>query len=309
MNTGSRLWIISDETSISKLTKPSTQMPRGMVGEVLMLAGAPSLHYRVPVRWIVGDLQGCAEELDDLLERIGFDLGRDELWAVGDLINRGPASLATLRRWHELGGRGVIGNHEIYALLAHAGRWPRKQDTLDELFADPELDTWMARLRALPALQFLPGDRQAGVRDVWLVHGGLDPRWLDLHALARALEAAAHDDDWLERDEVSFATRVRCCTREGERNRFDRAPEDCPPPFRPWDAFYAEQAEQAEQAERVADQAAPPRVVHGHWAWRGHYRSEHVIGLDSGCVYGGPLTAWCMEEDRIVQVPSRQPRR
>lgn len=252
------------------------------------------------MRWIVGDLQGCARELDELLERVHFVIGRDELWAIGDLINRGPDSLATLRRWHEFGGRGVIGNHEVYALLAHAGRWPRKPDTLDELFADPELDTWMARLRALPALQFLPGDRQAGVRDVWLVHGGLDPRWHDLHALADQLESVVHDDDWLEREEVSFATRVRCCTAQGERSPFDRAADDCPPPFRPWDAFYAE------QAERVAN---PPRIVHGHWAWRGHYRSEHVIGLDSGCVYGGSLTAWCMEEDRVVQIPSHMPRR
>ncbi len=245
------------------------------------------------MRWIVGDLQGCARELDELLERVRFDPTRDELWAVGDLINRGPDSLATLQLWHEVGGRGVLGNHEIYALLAHSGRWPRKPDTLDELFADPEAANWLARLRALPALHLLPGD---GVRDVWLVHAGLDPRWTDLEMLAERLESVAHDDDWLERDEVSFATRVRCCTEHGERSRFDRQPLDCPPPFRPWDSFYA---------ERVAGRSDPPRVVHGHWAWRGHYRSEHVIGLDSGCVYGGSLTAWCMEEDRVVQVAAR----
>jgi bis(5'-nucleosyl)-tetraphosphatase (symmetrical) len=252
------------------------------------------------MRWIVGDLQGCASEFEELLERIQFDRGRDELWAVGDLINRGPDSLAALQLWHDVGGRGVIGNHEIYALLVHAGRWPRKADTLDGLFGDPEVDVWMARLRALPALRFLPGDRESGVRDVWLIHAGIDPRWQDLHALAERLEAAPHDDEWLERDEVSFATRVRCCTAQGDRSRFDRAPEDCPPPHRPWDVFYA---------ERVAGQHEPPRVVHGHWAWRGHYRSEHVIGLDSGCVYGGCLTAWCMEDDRVVQVASRSPRR
>ncbi len=248
----------------------------------------------VCVRWVVGDLQGCARELDMLLQQIRFDPARDELWAVGDLINRGPDSLATLRLWRDVGGRGVIGNHEIYALGVHAGRWPRKSDTLEELFASAEVDELLGLLRSLPALEFLAGD-DAGVRDVWLVHAGLHPQWHDLHALAAELEARPHDDAWLDSDEVSFATRVRCCTVLGERTRFDGHPRDCPPPHRPWDEFYD---------ERVAGIDRPARVLHGHWAWRGHYRNTHVIGLDSGCVYGGPLTAWCMEEDRVVQVPS-----
>lgn len=238
------------------------------------------------MRWIVGDLQGCARELDALLEAVQFNEHSDELWACGDLINRGPDSLATVRRWRELGGRGVIGNHEIYALLARSGRWPRKPDTLDPLFAAPDAEQLCASLRALPALAFLPG---AGASpDVWLVHAGLHPHWQDLHALAATLEASPHDDDWLVSEPVSFATRVRCCTATGERSRFDRLPQDCPAPFRPWDEFYTGAA----------------TIVHGHWAWRGHYRGPRTIGLDSGCVYGGPLTAWCMEEDRIVQVPA-----
>ncbi|PRQ08380.1 metallophosphoesterase [Enhygromyxa salina] len=236
------------------------------------------------MRWIVGDLQGCARELDALLAAIAFDPARDQLWAAGDLINRGPDSLGVLRRWRELGGRGVIGNHEIYALCARAGRWPRKPDTLDELFAAPDAEQLFASLRALPALAFLPG--LEGGRDVWLVHAGIDPRWHDLHAAAARINAGEHDDDWLQSDEVSFATRVRCCTASGERNRFDGAPEGCPPPFQPWDSFYAGDA----------------LIVHGHWARRGHYRGPNTIGLDSGCVYGGPLTAWCLEEDRVVQV-------
>jgi bis(5'-nucleosyl)-tetraphosphatase (symmetrical) len=238
------------------------------------------------VRWIVGDLQGCARELDALLSAIGFDEHRDELWSCGDIINRGPDSLATARRLRELGGRAVIGNHEVYALMVRSGRWPRKHDTLDELFAAPDADELLAWLRSLPALAWLPNDGRG--RDVWLVHAGVHPRWHDLHALAAGLEARAHDDDWLLSDEVSFATRVRCCTAEGERSRFDRQPEDCPAPFRPWDEFYRGAA----------------TIVHGHWAWRGHYRGTRTLGLDSGCVYGGPLTAWCVEEDRVVQVPS-----
>lgn len=248
------------------------------------------------MRWIVGDLQGCARELEDMLEAIRFERGRDELWAVGDLINRGPDSLRTLEIWQDAGGRGVIGNHEIYALHAHAGTTARKRDTLDALFASPERDTWMQRLRALPLMVFLPGDPAAKVRDVWVVHGGIDPRWRDLHAVAARVEAGPHDDAWLESEDVQFATRVRCCTRAGERSKHTGAPEDCPPPFVPWSDFYD---------ERAAQQPNPARVVHGHWAWRGHYRTANVIGLDSGCVYGRGLTAWAMEEDRVVIVPSR----
>jgi bis(5'-nucleosyl)-tetraphosphatase (symmetrical) len=239
------------------------------------------------VRWIVGDVQGCARELDALLRAIDFDEHRDQLWSCGDLINRGPDSLATVRRWREIGGRGVIGNHEIYALMVRAGRWPRKPDTLDALFDAPEADELLAALRALPALARLPSEG-AAIGDVWLVHAGLDPRWRDLDAVAADLAEQGHDDDWLLSDPVSFATRVRCCTAEGERSRYDREPEGCPAPFQPWDAFYQ----------------GPALVVHGHWAWRGHYRGARTLGLDSGCVYGGPLTAWCMEEDRVVQVPA-----
>jgi len=236
------------------------------------------------VRWIVGDLQGCARELEALLAEVRFEPGRDELWAAGDLVNRGPGSLATLRLWRDLDGRGVIGNHDIYALCVRSGRWPRKSDTLDELFAAPDCDALLGRLRALPALAQVP--TAPGAREVWIVHGGLDPRWTDLPAVAARINAGEHDDDWLESDAVSFATRVRCCTAAGERSRFDKQPEDCPPPCRPWDSFYAGDA----------------LIVHGHWAWRGHYRGPRTLGLDSGCVYGGPLTAYCVEEDRVVQV-------
>jgi len=236
------------------------------------------------LRWLVGDLQGCVRPLERLLTTIKFEPGRDELWCLGDLINRGPDSLATLRLWRDVGGLGVIGNHEVYALLARGGIWPRKSDTLDELFAAADGEGLLDRLRALPVLWYLPGE--AGYSDAWCVHAGLHPGWLDLHAAAARSNAGPHDDEWLRSEAVSFATRVRCCTAEGERSRYDQGPEGCPRPFRPWDDFYA----------------GTTRVVHGHWARRGFYRGERTIGLDSGCVYGGPLTAWCQEEDRIVQV-------
>jgi bis(5'-nucleosyl)-tetraphosphatase (symmetrical) len=122
------------------------------------------------------------------------------------------------------------------------------------------------------------------------VHAGLHPRWRDLASVSSAVNDATHDDDWLESEEVSFATRVRCCTADGVRSKFDRAPQDCPPPHRPWYEHY--------QGSTL--------VVHGHWAWHGYYRGRITIGLDSGCVYGGALTAWCQDEDRVVQIPASQ---
>ncbi len=241
--------------------------------------------YLARVRWIVGDLQGCAREFELLLRTIDFDRDRDELWAAGDVVNRGPDSLATARLWQESGARGVIGDHEVYALCAHAGRWPRKQDTLQELYDAPDAMELLDCLRAMPLLAFLPSAGHGP--DAWLVHGGLHPEWKDLEALCAKLDVP-HDDEWLNRREVDFATRVRCCDARGVRSRFDREPERCPPPFSPWDHFYQ----------------GDPLVVHGHWARRGHYRGTKTLGLDSGCVYGGPLTAWCQDEDRIVQIPA-----
>jgi len=89
---------------------------------------------------------------------------------------------------------------------------------------------------------------------------------------------------------VACATRIRCCKPDGERHRFTGPPDGCPAGFVPWDTLYR----------------GPTLIVHGHWAMRGYFRTERVLGLDSGCVYGGPLSAWCQDEDRVVQVPARR---
>jgi bis(5'-nucleosyl)-tetraphosphatase (symmetrical) len=239
------------------------------------------------VRWLVGDIQGCAREFEDLLGRIRFDPARDELWCLGDLVNRGPDSLATLRLWRDVGGRGVLGNHEVYALLARSGAWPRKPDTLAELWDAPDADELFARLRALPLLAHLPNPGDGA--DVIAVHGGVHPRWADLPTLAAQLEARPHDDAWLSDPAVRFATRVRCCTADGAMSRWYGPPQECPEGFRPWDEWYR----------------GPYLVVHGHWAFRGHYRGPRTLGIDAACVHGGHLVAWCQEEDRIEAVPSR----
>jgi bis(5'-nucleosyl)-tetraphosphatase (symmetrical) len=241
------------------------------------------------MRWIVGDIQGCAREFERLLQAIRFDPREDDLWSLGDLINRGPDSLEVLRIWRSIGGRSLIGNHEINTLLALSGRRPRKMGRLAELFRAPDVDELMAQLRNLPVLVHLPAVERGP--DAWIVHAGLDPRWTDLHGTSALLNTGPHDDDWLERADVRFATGVRCCTEDGEQCEHSGPPEECPPPYRPWDALY--------RGETL--------VVHGHWAMRGYYRTARTMGLDSGCVYGGSLTAWCQEEDRIVQIPSRHP--
>lgn len=239
------------------------------------------------MRWVVGDIHGCARELGDLLDEIRFDPGRDELWSIGDVVNTGPDSLDALRIWERAGGRGVIGNHDVYALLARTGRVSRREDHLDQLFAASDGDELLARLRTCPPL--VRFEREIEPHGVWLVHAGLHPGWNDLAALAARLDAQPHDDDWLCGDEITFMTRVRCCDRFGERARFNGRPADAPPPFRPWDTFYA----------------GDELIVHGHWAMRGHYRGPHAMGLDSACVYGGHLTAWCMDDDRIESVRCR----
>jgi len=239
------------------------------------------------VRWLVGDIQGCVRELDRLLREIGFDPARDELWSLGDLVNRGPESLETLRLWRDVEGYGVLGNHDSYTLLVHSGHKKRKPDTLAALFDAPDCDDLLDRVRRLPLLVQLAS---GGVGpDVWVVHAGLHPAWQDdLPAAAESINAGPHDDAWLKTEDTAFATRVRCCTAEGERSRYKGVPDRCPEPYRPWDDFYR----------------GDTLVVHGHWAQRGHYRTERTMGLDSGCVYGGALTAWCQDEDRIVRIPS-----
>lgn len=239
------------------------------------------------MRWVVGDVQGCARELEQLLETVRFDPARDELWSLGDLINRGPDSLEALRLWRDVGGRAVLGNHDVYALRAHEVPSRRKPDTLDALFEAADGPELLARLRAQPVLVHLDASGGA-VGEAWIVHAGLDPRWTDLSAVASTFDAAEHDDAWLEDPDVAFAVRVRCCNEAGKRCRHTGSPESCPEGFRPWDAFY--------RGESL--------VVHGHWARRGYYRGRRTMGLDSGCVYGGALTAWCQEEDRIVQIPA-----
>ncbi len=246
--------------------------------------------YHQRIRWIVGDVQGCAAELEDLLEVIQFTPGRDELWIAGDVINRGPASDDALRVWRSVDGKAVLGNHDLYALAAWRGLRPRKaSDTLDSLFTADDRDLLLARLATSPSLVYLASAGDGP--DAWLVHAGLAPQWTDPERLMPQLNARPGNFSWLDDQDIWFAATVRCCDPQGTPLKSTGI--ECAPGFRPWFDFYT----------------GSTLVVHGHWATRGHYRGTRSLGLDSGCVYGGPLTAWCQDEDRIVQVRSRQPQR
>ncbi|HET6164234.1 MAG TPA: metallophosphoesterase [Planctomycetota bacterium] len=237
-------------------------------------------------RIFVGDVQGCREELELLLERVKFDPASDRLFSVGDAINRGPDSAGCVRLFKKLGAAMVLGNHELHWFEVTAGRRKAgKRDTLENLAAAPdraELDAW---LRARPLLLCEP--------DVVVVHAGLHPKWGDLEAKAREtratfVDALAHDRPLAREPDLEFATSARYCDPDGRQPDDDWPPP--PPPYVPWDELYR----------------GPRTAVFGHWARRGLVVTKHARGLDTGCVYGRALSAWIPEEDRIVQVPARR---
>jgi bis(5'-nucleosyl)-tetraphosphatase (symmetrical) len=229
-------------------------------------------------RVIVGDVQGCSAELDALLAKVGLG-GRDRLYCVGDLVNRGPDSLGVLRRLRDLDAAVVLGNHDLRLLRIARGRGkPSAGDRFDDVLeaADgPALIRWLG---SQPVVRV--------EADLVVVHGGLHPTWNDLEATAAELNAgvAGHLAGRHDR-RIEFATEIRHCDEAGRKPKGDDPPPG--PPYEPWDRFYA--------GRRT--------VAFGHWARRGLVLRPRLRGLDTGCVYGGLLTAWVVEEDRIVQVP------
>lgn len=258
--------------------------------------------------YAIGDVQGCADELEALLERFGFDAARDRLWFVGDLVNRGPKSLEVLRRVRALGNSAVVvlGNHDLHLVCHAEGFWQRRaDDTLDGVLAAPDGAELVAWLRARPMMH-LEG-RYA------MVHAGLLPQWTLARAreLAREVEAAlrgpgyreflanmygSKPDRWDDaltghdrlRVIVNAMTRLRFCTAGGtmEFREKGKAP---PPGFSAW-------------FDARAGRDEPP-IVCGHWSTLGLKLTERLIALDSGCVWGGALSAVRLEDRALFQVP------
>jgi bis(5'-nucleosyl)-tetraphosphatase (symmetrical) len=230
-------------------------------------------------RIFVGDIQGCREEFERLLETLGFDPPRDRLYLVGDIVNRGPDSLGALRLARTLNAQAVLGNHDLHLLHVHAGTRAQKPgDTLGDLLAAPDAGELCAWLRAQPFVRTL--------EDAYVIHAGIHPAWTNP-------DMALSTSDPLAPDAAArFATRVRYCDRAGRQPDSDA--EHPGPPFAPWFDYY--------DPRRHGDRT----VVFGHWAAMGLVRRPHLRGLDTGCVWGGRLTAWVAGEDRLVDVPAAQ---
>lgn len=260
--------------------------------------------------WAIGDVQGCYGALNALLQEIGFNASRDRLWFVGDLVNRGPQSLEVMRLVRGLGEAAtvVLGNHDLHlAMLADGHGVHHGEDTLGPVLAAPDRDELLGWLRAQP-LMHVEGEYA-------LVHAGLLPTWTvgEARELAAQVEAALQADNyrmflanmrgseprsWDEsltgwprlRVIVNALTRLRFCTPDGIMEfRHKGVPQHPPEGFLPW--FRVPQ-------RRSADHT----IIFGHWSALGLLCEPNLAGLDSGCLWGGALTALRLEDRRIVQL-------
>ena len=263
--------------------------------------------------WAIGDVHACRDELQALLERIRFDAARDHLCFVGDLVNRGPHSAATLRFVRALGDAAtvVLGNHDLHLLAAASGhRTPRSKDTFDDVLAAPDRDELLDWLRHRPLLHH---DADRGFT---LAHAGLHPAWdlVTAQGLAREVEAQLRAPDydrvftWMYGDDpaawspelagperhrfaINAFTRMRYCTAEGRLDlKASGPPGTQPAGLLPW-------------FEVPGRANADLRIVFGHWSTLGYAARTGVYALDSGCLWGGALTALCLDDpDTVVQL-------
>ncbi|MBL8417597.1 MAG: symmetrical bis(5'-nucleosyl)-tetraphosphatase [Dechloromonas sp.] len=261
--------------------------------------------------YAIGDIQGCYDSLRRLLENCAFDPVKDRLWLVGDLVNRGPKSLETLRFIKSLGSAAltVLGNHDLYLLMVAEGgaKFRGKDDTIQSILDAPDCAELLGWLRQQP-LCHTEGD-------YCLVHAGLLPQWTAARAreLAREVEAKLQGPDfhdfvmnlwgsepagWSDdltgwprlRVVVNAMTRMRFCTRFGimefkAKGKLSNAPVGHLPWF-----------------ELPDRQSAESVLVTGHWSALGLKITPNLLALDSGCLWGGHLTAVRLEDRRVFQV-------
>ena len=264
--------------------------------------------------WAIGDIQGCYESLQKLLRAVAFDASHDTLWLAGDLVNRGPQSLEVLRfaYAHRERVKVVLGNHDLTLLAAYWGIKP-SNPTLDPVLNAPDAPELIEWLRRQP---FLHTDFALGYA---MAHAGISPEF-DLgtaQEYARRIEAKLQSDhaaEWLarmfehgsprfdrkakpediDRYIVSAFTRMRYCYND---HRLDFKQKGAPTPevhakgMKPW-------------FECGGRKPIELKIVFAHWSTLGLYRDEHVVCLDTGCVWGGKLTVMRLDDgsERIVQV-------
>jgi bis(5'-nucleosyl)-tetraphosphatase (symmetrical) len=248
---------------------------------------------------LVGDVQGCDSALARLLETAGFSPSRDRVVLLGDLVNRGPSSLAVLRRMARLGAAAacILGNHDLHLLAVACGtRTAKAGDTFLDVLADPQSAAWVDWLRAQPLARIEAG---------WLcVHAGVAPQWSTEHALKLSdeLQALLRGPDLASflpamygnqparwRDDLQGADRLRCAINIFTRMRFcssdgtldfdtKEGASGAPPGHMPW-------------FEVPGRLSADQPIAFGHWSTLGLINKPQLLALDTGCVWGGALTA------------------
>lgn len=263
--------------------------------------------------YAIGDIQGCYDSLRRLLDYISFDASRDCLWFVGDLVNRGPHSIEVLRFVRGLGDAAVVvlGNHDLHLVMQAEGYGKASdEDTLAAVLGAPDCGELTAWLRACPLFH--------AEGEYAMVHAGLLPQWSVVKALSLSEEVraallgpsyrdflehmwgsepSAWSDDLQGWDRlrviVNAMTRMRFCRPDGAMEL--RAPGAKAPPERgpagcmPWFEF-----PQRASADRT--------IICGHWSALGFRRSANLLALDSGCLWGGQLTAVRLEDRRVFQL-------
>ena len=262
--------------------------------------------------YAIGDIQGCFGTFMRLLSHISFDPDRDQLWLVGDLVNRGPRSLETLRFVRGLGDSAitVLGNHDLSLLMAAEGFGKRgKGDTIDDILAAPDRDE---------LLDWLRHQRMCHIENGFcLVHAGLLPEWSvgKAKTLAVEVEAALQAPNWREflanmwgsepakwddnlsgwprlRVIVNAMTRMRFCSLAGVMDfRAKGEVINAPEGYVPW-------------FEVPGRCSADTVLVTGHWSALGLKITLDLLAIDSGCLWGGALTAIRLEDREVFQVPS-----
>jgi bis(5'-nucleosyl)-tetraphosphatase (symmetrical) len=268
--------------------------------------------------YVIGDLQGCAHEAGLLLERIAADahtMDEARIVFVGDLINRGPESLTALRRMKALSessaGRveALLGNHDLHLLAVAAGvQQASRSDTLDEILAAPDREELIDWLRRRPLAMFVDAHL--------LVHAGVPPQWSaeQTMRLAAEVEEVLRGDGWVDflahmygnqpdrwNDSLEGIERLRCIVNALTRMRL------CCPDGR-MDFLHKESDKGPEGSSLLPWFDVPGRrtadvtVVFGHWSAMGLVLRPNLVGLDSGCVWGGKLTAVCLDDRTLLQV-------
>ncbi|MBF5012903.1 symmetrical bis(5'-nucleosyl)-tetraphosphatase [Burkholderia pseudomultivorans] len=252
----------------------------------------------------IGDIQGCHSAFQSLFNKLSAP-SDTPLWIAGDIVNRGPASLASLRALADLGSRAtvVLGNHDLHLLAVSAGiRTERPGDTIGEILDAPDADALLDWVRHRPFAHFEHG--------MLLVHAGVLPQWDATLALELAdeLQRALRAPDWREtlqklygnepnqwspnlkkRDRMRVAfnafTRLRFCTPDGVMDfKANGGPDSAPPGHLPWFDVPGRRTEDV-------------TVVFGHWAALGLMLRDNVVALDSGCVWGNQLSAVRLSAD------------